>query len=314
MTIEEMRTKITGELQRFSAAVVGITPDDQAFADKQIKRAGALHDLIERAETIPQLDRVQKRLTSVMREAASLLPASYFAQNRISANAALKKWIRRRDNLIKRLLGSSPWVLAPYRQAGDDIDDDAVRIREQSPRCCFAITAEERAAVVDEIGMLSIEAPAIAAMINVGTAKASRSMWLPLLAPAGFQKLVFCENTAYSVLPNTVMHLSVYVNKETVTLDVGDFLTERGWRRDQVSIRRASGSRFVARLWDAAGNASRILTHCVIVDYADDLSQRISSQSSRARRIDAKDPAATWYCYEFIFYPAGRPSRSKNGR
>jgi hypothetical protein len=309
MTFEGIRYLVTENLTRCTSALAVFNKGDKEFVDKQMLWLSGLGNVIERAKTPANLWSAQKRLSNIVNVVSSRLPNWYFSQECQNTVRAHYSLLFRRNNLVKRLRKDAPWLLEPYRL---DTVDSRRGIYEQSMhRICIAIPAERRAEITEKIDLLEIEAEIIAEMFSVAGVNAERRMRLPVLTPAGFRKLVFSENKAHSVLPINISTLKYRDGSTEYSLDVDDFLAEQGWRRDQVTIRRSSGSRYAARLWDADGNSSRIQTNCVLVDYSADLPQRVFVQQSRAPRLDAKIPAATWYCYDFIYYPDGRPKRAK---
>lgn len=301
-----MRRMMESGLCLVISAMSESNQNDPAFVKAKSSMMLVFLQMSSKAETFDKFAHIVKRVNIFVNGIADRLPKDYFAQLRKHADDEHRDWLLRRNSLIKQLQLDAAWKLEPF---GEDVSLFCDRERSTA-RSCIAIAPEKRAEIAGKIALMAAEAELIKTMFNGCFCRSARSMWLPIIAPEGLKKLVFSQNDAYCVEPENIVTLHHGYGLSAATLNVDDYLAERGWRRDQVTIRRPSGSRYEARLW-AGADLERIQSNCVLVDFADDLGQRVSVREPGAKRVDAQVPAATWHHYEFLYYPAGRPRKPK---
>ncbi|NVN98873.1 MAG: hypothetical protein HXX17_06065 [Geobacteraceae bacterium] len=298
-----MRRILETGLSYVGLAISENNQDDPKFVKEKVSMALTFVHLSARAETVDQMTHVNRRVNIFVNSIASRLPYDYCRQLCKHADNEHKDWLRRRNSLIEHLNFEALWKLEPY-------GTDVTVFYENTVRSCIAIPPEKRAEIMEEIELLAAEAELIKSMFNAVFGRSGSSMWLPIIVSEGFKKLVFTEHDAYSSEDENIKTLQHGKGLNAESLNVDDFLAVRGWRRDQVTIRRSSGSRYVARLWTGA-NVERIQSNCVLVDFANDLDQRVSVRQPGAKRVDAQKPAAIWHQYEILYYPDGRPRKPK---
>lgn len=242
----------------------------------------------------------------------------------IVRNAAAKKTYRefmeRRQRLIESIQGAGKsggvvWSAYPFGiTTEDELNKNHLR------RSCHGVTAERLVVLAQAIEeMATNDIPKIQNLY--GAEDISRRLWLPLVLPAGFTKLTYQSHDAWAVSDKDVEILT-YLERDPVSnkvfqlqLDVQSFLDEHCLSRDNVVIRRQSGSRLLAKLWlsELDREPARIPSRCILFEWQSDdmLPPIFYGGHSSARRLDKKETVARWKCYEFIEYPDGRPVRKK---
>lgn len=289
-------------------AISANNQDDPEFVKEKSSMLLSFLHMSAISKTVDNFAHIVRRVNMFVDGIANRLPHDYSNQQRKHAGNEHRDWLLRRNSLIEQLYSAAAWKLEPY---GADVAFFCGG-GASTARSCIAIPPEKRTEITEEIAILAAEAQLIKTMFNASFSGSVSSMWLPIIAPNKFKKLVFTENDANSPQDENIKTLQHRVGHVTETLNVDDFLAVRSWRRDQVTIRRSSGSGYVARIWDAAApKGKRIQSNCILVDFADDLDQRVSVREPGAKRVDAQKPAATWHQYEFLYYPAGRPRKPK---
>lgn len=289
-------------------SAISLNQDDPKFVKEKGSQVPAFINMTDLAETVDKLFYINQRVNRFVGSIADRFPQIYEYQQCQHADNEYRDWLRRRTTLIEQLYFEAAWKLEPY---GADVAVFCDREMNMA-RSCIAIPPGKRAVTTEEISLLAAEAELIKSMFNRSFSGSARSMWLPIIATEGFKKLVFTEHDANSPKDENIKTLQHGKGVNAKSLNVDDFLAERGWRRDQVTIRRSSGSGYIARLWDATSpKGKRIQSNCILVDFANDLDQRVSVRQPGAKRVDAQMPASTWHQYEFLYYPAGRPRKPK---
>lgn len=243
-----------------------------------------------------------------------------------AARAAYRKWMIDRSALLSLMVGAATWQRVPYpakiKGSGAAL---AALMSGNHPdeRHCLAFQGSEFLSWQAKFDVLATSAAEIAQLYGKGAGERARAMWLPIFMDVLPRSIVYQQHTAHSsgcakdveklrheerVWENGVSRIKEHV------LDVKKFLAEHGWQPENVTIRYESGTRHVARCIWPDGSTTREQSWCIVLNADDDQAEQIVELYHGAKkhaRTDARTPDASWYEWEFIHYPAGRPTKPR---
>ena len=238
-----------------------------------------------------------------------------------AAIKACEAWELRRNAAITAAKKAAEWSLEPY---------PGVRASKHSSagplRVCMSLNDENYKHFQTACDDLAAEIPGIVALFDSPPSIIPRRLWLPVFAEQTWFKLVYQAHTAYRGVSN---QSSVITHEDeiacgvtrTVELDLAVFFARKRWKRENVTIRVHSGTRYAALAWirDGRSYITRIVeSRCIVlpsISTCASIAGRVKTpQGGRAPRTDKKVATDTWHEYEFVYYAEGRPSRPKKAK
>ena len=226
--------------------------------------------------------------------------------------AAFALWMQERTTLIKAMIAEAGWSMRPLPPP-----EELQGPHEHVDRVIVALTPGAATNWEERFEQLRLKGLDVAAAYG----GPSRTMWLPLFIDTPPRSCCYHygeqqHSSDHAAKVDRLEHSSMVGGKRIdETLDVAQFCNDRGWKRQNVTIRRKSGHQYsVSIRWPDTADLEeiRVRADCLVLalDQPGAAARIVDAyRRKNGTRSDKRSADAHWHRWEFVHYPDGRPNK-----